>query len=387
MPTSPTSDLPSTGRILRVLHILEALEGGTSRHLIDLVSNTRDVEHHVAVPETRIGGATDRLAIGALAAAGARVHIVPMTRKPLTVLNLRAGRRLRRLIKDIAPTVVHTHSSIGGFLGRLANIGTGRPVVYTPNGVSPRRPVLIVERLLGKLTDRTIAVSESESVFIQKNHLVSPSAVTVIPNGVDLINVPPPIDLRRLLPVREGSRLVGSIARLVPQKAPEVFVAACSRLARSHDDVEFVLVGDGTQVQEIHEQIAASNFGGRFHLIPELPKAAGMLEQLDVFALTSRFEGCPYAAMEAMRARVPIVLTDAVGNRDLVCDGVDGILVPQDDDVAVAAAVASLLDDQEHADKFTESAYTLLSDQHDLARTSVKLRLVYDELVGVAESA
>ncbi len=74
--------------MIRVLHVLEALEGGTARHLRDLVRFTPGVEHHVAVPAQRVGGLTDADAIPAMRAAGAVVHLVPMTRRPPTARNL-----------------------------------------------------------------------------------------------------------------------------------------------------------------------------------------------------------------------------------------------------------------------------------------------------------
>ena len=87
---------------------------------------------------------------------------------------------------------------------------------------------------------------------------------------------------------------------------------------------------------------------GRLHRIPSLDGAGGVLDQLDVFLLASRFEGGPYAPLEAMRARTAVVLTDVVGSRDAVEDGESGRLVPPGRPDLLGAAVADLLlDDQE----------------------------------------
>lgn len=366
--------------VIRVLHVLEALEGGTARHLVDLVRATDGVEHHVVVPHERIGAATDRTAIAAMQAAGARVHILAMTRRPLSVHNVMALRQIARLLRTVRPTVLHVHSSVGGALGRVANVAARVPVVYTPNGLASQRSARLIERLLGHLADRIVAVSPSEAALVRGRRLVDHDDVLIIPNGVDLEHRPDRIDVRALLDIPAGSRIVGMIARLVPQKAPEVFVESCARLATTHPDVHFVLVGDGPLAATVRDRVRTSGLGDRFHLVPELEAAAGVLPDFDVFALSSRFEGAPYAPMEAMLVNVPIVLTDVVGNRDLIARGVDGVLVATDDSHALAAAIGDLLDDPARAAELADAAFVRLSESHDLATTTKQLRDLYVDL-------
>jgi glycosyltransferase involved in cell wall biosynthesis len=169
--------------------------------------------------------------------------------------------------------------------------------------------------------------------------------VTVIPNGVDVEAAPCPLDLRAHLGVPDGAPLVGTIARLVPQKAPEDYVAACELIGRAIPDARFVLIGSGELEAEVDAAVARAGLGGRFTRLASLPGAAGVLAQLDVFALSSRFEGGPYSPLEAMRAETPVVLTEVVGSRDTVEDGVSGLVVPPGDVPAMATAVVGLLRD------------------------------------------
>ena len=335
-----------------MLHVLEALEGGTARHLVDLVRTAEGVEHHVAIPSERVGGLTDRAAAGRMAAAGAVVHVTPMRRSPPR--NAAALAALLALVHRLRPEVVHGHSSVGGALGRVAGAAARRPRVYTPNGLATGRSALAVERALGPLTDRLIATSDGEAALVLARHLVPARRLVTIPNGIEIEGwAPPPAtpDLRALLGIGPDAPLLGTISRLVPQKAPERFTRLAAAVLAAHPDAHAVLIGDGPQRDAVDPGRLPAEVVGRFHHLPTLAEAGSALGQLDVFVLTSRFEGCPYSALEAMRGGTPVVLTDVVGNREVVAEGRGGHLVPEEDGAAMAAVVLDLLGnaDRRHA--------------------------------------
>ena len=337
-----------TGRDVRVLHVLEALEGGTARHLVDVVRHAEGVEHHVAVPSERVGGLTDRAATGRMADAGAAIHVTEMRRSPLRARNGTALAALVGLVRRTAPAVVHGHSSVGGALGRVAGAVTGRPRVYTPHGIASGRAALAVERGLGRLTDRLVAISASEAIQLSALRLVPPHRMVTIANGIEVDGWAPPPgtpDLRALLGLPPGVPLVGTISRLVAQKAPERFTDVAGRVLLARPDAHAVLVGDGPLRGAVDRSRLPDEVVARFHHLPTLPDAGAALGQLDVFVLTSRFEGCPYSALEAMRAGTPPILTDVVGSRDVVVDGVSGHLVAEYDQQAMAEVVLDLLAD------------------------------------------
>lgn len=364
-----------------MLHVLEALEGGTARHLVDLVRNATGTDHEVVLPPRRVGGVTDEAATGKLVAAGATVHQLPMRRTPWSPGNAAALARLTRLVRRIRPDVVHGHSSIGGLLARLAATGTGRPVVYTPNGITDVSAGRFVERRLAKRTDRLVAVSESEAQEAVALGLARPDGVLTIPNGIEL-DAPPAIDLRDRLGIAPEAPLIGSVARLVPQKAPVELVAACAAVHARVPGARFVLIGDGALAPEVDAAIEASGLVGVLHRIPVLEGAAGALGDLDVFLLTSRFEGGPYTPLEAMRAGTPVVLTDVVGNRDAVVHRRTGLLVPPGDPDAAALAVVTLLRDPAARAELVEAARVRLVERFDVRRMGSRYDVLYRSLTG-----
>jgi len=333
---------------VRVLHVLEALEGGTARHLVDLVTTAAGVDHHVAIPPERVGGLTDRDAAGRMADAGAVVHVIEMRRSPLLPRNGSALVELGQLVRRIRPAAVHGHSSVGGALGRVVGTAAGLPRVYTPNGLAVGKLALAVERGLGALTDRLIATSSGEAALVLARRLVPARRLVTIPNGIEVDGWVPPSgtpDLRALLGLDAEVPLIGTISRLVAQKAPERFTALAGRVLIARPDVHAVLVGDGPMRDAIGSHHLPPGTASRFHHLPALGGAGAALGQLDVFVLTSRFEGCPYSALEAMRAGTPAVLSDVIGNREVLVDGVSGHLVAEEDNEAMAAQVLGLLAD------------------------------------------
>ncbi len=333
---------------VRVLHVLEALEGGTARHLVDLVRTVAAVEHHVAIPTRRVGGLTDLAAAGHMAAAGAVVHVTEMRRSPVRARNAAALGQLAALVHRTRPAIVHGHSSIGGALGRAVGTAARLPRVYTPNGLAQGRAALAVERMLGPMTDRLVATSSSEAALVLARRLVPADRLVLIPNGIEVDGWEAPAttpDLRALLGLDRGVPLLGTISRLVAQKAPERFSRLAGIVLAERPDAHALLVGDGPLRQAVDPSRLPAGTADRFHHLPGLPDAGAALGQLDVFVLTSRFEGCPYAALEAMRGGAPVVLTDVVGSREVVEDGVSGHLVPEHDVPAMARLVLDLLAD------------------------------------------
>lgn len=359
--------------------MLEALEGGTARHVTDVVTHAAGVHHVVAIPRERVGGVTDRCARVAMEAAGADVVNLETRRSVTSPRNAVALVELRRLIRSVRPQIVHGHSSIGGALARVA--ATGRAVrYYTPNGFNPAPAMRVAERALAPLTDILIAVSDSEAVALRAAGLDRAARLVMIPNGMDLRPPPPGPDLRVMLGLAPGTPLIGTISRLVPQKAPERFVEVGARCLRRAPGAHLVLIGSGPLQAQTDRAVDELGVRDRFHQIRELPDAARVLDQFDVFVLASRFEGGAYTPLEAMRAGTPVVLSDVVGNRDVVVPGISGMLVPEDDVDGMADECIRLLSDRGFRDGVTAAARARLPQFDVVTMGSALSRLYLDSV-------
>jgi hypothetical protein len=155
-------------------------------------------------------------------------------------------------------------------------------------------------------------------------------------------------------------------------------------VAEYRPDVHFVLIGSGPQLALVEREVAELRLGASFHHLPAVPTAALVLSQLDVLVNPSRFEGLPYTPLEAVRAGTPIVLSDAVGNRDVIEDGVSGFVRPVGDATAMGDAVVLLLHDEALGRSLTEAARRRLARRFDVRdmglATAEQYALVVDDV-------
>jgi len=240
--------------------------------------------------------------------------------------------------------------------------------------------VVAVERRLARYTDTIVAVSPSEAELLTRIGIARGEQLLMIPNAIDITPAADGTDLRALAGIPADAKVVGSIARLVPQKAPLDYVDVCRRVSESRPDVHFVLIGDGKLADEVDAAVAGWDRDGRFHRLRALPNAARVLGQMDVFVLTSRYEGAPYAALEAMREGAPMVLTRVVGSADLVSDGETGLLGEAGDRAGIAKLIQDILDNEKKSALIKKRARDLLVSSYDVRSFGQAHDVLYERL-------
>ncbi len=273
--------------------------------------------------------------------------------------------QLVRALRRFRPDVVHTHAAKAGTLGRLATLVPGRgrrPVtVHTFHGHSltgyfgPRKAALFlrVERFLAKRTTCLIAVSEEVRNDLVRLGVAPRERFDVIHLGLDLdrfdVAGPQRSDqaaaLRAELDIPADAKVVTLIARLVPIKRVDRFLAVAHALAAQRDDVWFLIVGDGWLRERLQATPPPRTVWAGFRRdVPAVCFAS------DVVVLTSDNEGTPVSLIEAQAAGVPVVSTRVGGAAAVVAPG-GGTLVDDADDIPrFAAAVAAALDGAGPAD-------------------------------------
>ena len=387
----------------RVLHVLEATIGGTKRHLLDLAAGLSadgwDVE--VACPRARDENHGDVSFWDDLAKLGVTAHEAPMRRQPLNGTNARALPRLVHLIRRGRYDVIHAQSSIAGALARpaarIAGLLSGHQpkVVYSPHGFAflseewgrRRRAFLTTERTLGRLTDRLIAVSPTESEQAIGAGIVPRRKVAVVPNGVVSSTSPPPRrpigDVVPELASWNGAPLVGTVARMLAQKDPLTWVRVAARVAEQRSDVRFLWIWGGDMEVEVRLEVERLGLTDHLRFLSHREDAREILASLDVFLLTSLFEGLPYSPIEALARETPVVATDVAGTRDVVTHEANGLLAPAGDVDGLAAYVVRLLKDSETARRLGRRGRQDVLDRFSVERMVAGTARVYQELLHV----
>ncbi len=252
--------------------------------------------------------------------------------------------------------VVHTHSSKAGILGRLAAGLVRVPgIIHTVHGWSfheyqpgfLRCACMLMERLLARWTDVLVVVSRGDEQKGLKAGIVPRGAYALIRCGFsvqDFMRQEREAS-RRVFGLSEGDTVVGMVACLKPQKAPLDFVRLAGALKAQMPRVKFLWAGDGILREEIMRLIRAKGLEKDFILTGWREDIPWVLSAMDVFVLTSLWEGLPISVYEAMASRVPVVVTDTVGVRDVVVDGQTGFLVRCGDVADMCAKVLRVAGD------------------------------------------
>lgn len=312
---------------------------------------------------------------------GVRVETLPFDR-----LSLSAALGWARLVRGLEPDVVHSHGKGAGFYARL--LGPAKlPRVHTYHGFHPpgnpvlRRAYLLLEGLLARTTARVVAVSEGEAGEIRRAVPAAGDRVTVIPNVVVCRTPPgaPGEDEAELEAfVRRPGFVVAMIARDDPVKDYPLALNACERVLRRGGDTRFVFVGIDRRRSDLLR--LEREFAGRVLALSSLASTARLIARMDLLLLTSRKEGAPLVVLEAQCAGKPVVATDVPGVRDLVADGVDGLLVPPTA-VAVGDAVLRAAGDRALWRRMAEQAAQKAAGR-DVARWSAAYYELYRSLTG-----
>lgn len=169
-------------------------------------------------------------------------------------------------------------------------------------------------------------------------------------------------DVRRALGIPQQAILIGTVGRLAPQKGFSVLLQAVGPVLERMPDAHFVIAGDGELRDELASLTQQLGIAHAVHLLGPREDVEDLLAAMDLFVSSSLWEGLPTVILEGMAAGVPVVATDVSDTRELVRDGVTGILVPAGDAPLLAQAIVRAVREREPARAMVEEAYNLLHD-------------------------
>lgn len=309
-------------------------------HVRDLASALQAAGHEVTV----LSGGTRRLssATGELACAHRSLPALVRPINPL--LDARALRQIRATLADLQPDLLSTHSSKAGWLGRMAARTLGIPTLFTAHGWAftegvpqPQRVAYLwAERLVGRLAARIITVSEHDRQLALRHRVAPPDRLITVHNGMP--DVEPAL---RAHPEVDPPKLV-MVARFGPQKDHKGLFQALANLRHLHWSLDLVGEGEGREVVE--RWVQSAGLADRVRFLGARDDVAEILSQAQIFVLVSRWEGLPRSILEAMRAGLPVVASDAGGVREAVDHERTGLLVPRGDVDGLRAALQRLIE-------------------------------------------
>jgi glycosyltransferase involved in cell wall biosynthesis len=370
--------------VIRVLQVLEATEGGTRRHLRDLVGALDPAAFGVTLAVSCGRDPAFRDDLAGYAALGVPVREVPMRRGIAPLADVLSLVRLVRLVRRVKPALIHAHSAKAGFLARLAGACCRVPVVYTPHafpflmacGSSRQRVYRLLEKGVCGLTAAVIAVSEEdEREALQLGH--ARERVWLIPNGVAACEAGG-------VSAREAGELkVAFFGRLTRQKGPDLVLGAAAEVVAHVPQAMFVFYGEGELAQTLRAQAASPALAAhvQFKGAYKQGEAVARMREADVVVVPSRWEGCPYVVLEAFLAGVPVVAAAVGGVPGLIRDGVNGVLVEAGNAEALCDGVLELLRDPAKRGQMAAAGRATVAE-YTLERMAAAVSEVYRRVAG-----
>lgn len=326
----------------KILYIVEAMGGGVFTYIVDLANglvNEYDMYIAYAVRKQTPKNYKEYF--------DNRVHLIEVKNFGRAIdasKDLKAFFEIRKIADEVKPDIIHLHSSKAGALGRFAFNGNRIPMFYTPHGYSflmedckpmKRAVYKMVESICAKRNCTTISCSVGE----HQESLKLTKHATYVNNGINMAELQEIIDKTEKV---EHPFTVYTLGRICYQKNPALF----NEIAESLPDVKFVWIGDG----ELREQLTSKNI--EITGWADRSTAIRYAINADVFLLPSRWEGLPISLLESMYMKKICVVSNVIGNRDVIHNGENGFVCTKVEDF-----VKAIEECQDEDGKLTKRAY------------------------------
>ena len=319
------------------------------------------------------------------------LELIPIA--PKTEMDLTAGWRFARLLKKLAPDVIHAHDPHGVAMASLAlSLGASSS---TKSGSTARVPALIASRRVDfhlkgnsfsrwkyRQVDCFIAASEAIRQMLVADGVPADRTVTVH-EGIDVDHVlaAPPVNVHEAFWLPHHAPVVGNVAALVPHKGQRYLIDAAHLVVQQIPDARFIILGEGELREHLEHQVKEHHLEKHVLLPGFRTDVLGCIKGFDLFVMSSVTEGLGTSLLDAMACARPIVATRAGGIPEIVEDEVNGVLVPPRDAHALADAIIRLLKDEGTRQRMGDAGLARVRERFTVDRMVAETAGVYERVV------
>jgi glycosyltransferase involved in cell wall biosynthesis len=313
------------------------------------------------------------------------LELIPMA--PRTEMDLTAAWRFSRVIKRLAPDVIHAHDPHGVAMASLAlSLGSSTAQGRAPRLVASRRVDFHLKgnsfsRWKYRQVDAFIAASEAIRQMLVADGVPAERSVTVH-EGIDVDHViaAPPVNVHEAFWLPHQAPVVGNVAALVPHKGQRYLVDAAHLVVQTVPDARFIILGEGELREHLVKQVHEHHLEKHVLLPGFRTDVLGCIKGFDLFVMSSVTEGLGTSLLDAMACGRPIVATRAGGIPEIVEDGVNGALVPPRDAASLAAAIVRALNDEGWRRRMGEAGLARVRERFTVDRMVEQTAAVYRRL-------
>jgi len=328
---------------------------------------------------------------------GIPIEFIPMrrlrrSRNPFRMLSYiasvaTASTRLAELISTQGIQVVHANTTTAQIYASSAPRRSGVPTIWHVRDLLPRSSIAS-----SLLRDATRVIAISQAVAESLGATADPAKVHVIHNGLDAEAISPTCvsgeKVRRELGSRKGELLVGMVGQLVSWKRHDLFLQAAAEIAKRSGNARFVVMG--SDLFGDHRRYARAlpsyaqrlELGDRVRFLGQRTDALEVIAALDLLLHPAEHEPFGRVLIEAMALGKPVIAVNAAGPKEIVENGVTGLLVPPDDAQALAEATVSLLTDARRATLMGQAGRERVVREFPISKTISAIQDLYREVCG-----
>jgi glycosyltransferase involved in cell wall biosynthesis len=387
--------------VIKILHIITRLDmGGSAQNTLHTCKELSDKFDKILVHgpslESRMTDLEKKIVEDGITKAegrGVKVILLPsLVRSIRPMKDLKALLALVWLIRKEKPEIVHTHSSKGGILGRLAAKLCGVPhIIHTPHGhvfyghfgKIASKVFLWVERIFSRFTDRLVALTHGEKNDYIEMSVCAPEKLLTIHSGVDVqqfLNANGNgTAKRRSFGLAKQEAVIGFVGWLLPIKGPGYLLKAMDHIWPVQPETTLIMVGKGDLDVDLRAEALRKNVNGKVKFLGWREDINQLMPIFDILVLPSLNEGMGRVLVEALAAGKPVVASRVGGIPDLIQNGYNGYLVPPADEKALADAILKLLNDRDQANLMGHRGKELCQ-QFSLEAMIAKLDDLYSDL-------
>ena len=302
--------------------------------------------------------------------------------------------KMTALMRREGYQIVHTHSSKAGILGRIAARLAGVPVIlHTVHGwsfhdyMSPlvRNIYIFLERWCETFTDALIVVARQDIDKGLQAGIGKADKYHLIRSAIPLDEFDPLLyerqAVRSELGIPADAFVIGNVGRFSAQKNPLDWVKIAGEVGRRHPQTHFLLVGDGPLRAEVEKQLETEGLSGRATLTGLRRDPARMMAAMDIFLLTSLWEGLPRAIPEAMSMQLPVIANLADGTAEAIIDGQTGYLCVPGDLPAMVERCSQLIVDQQKCKQIGHNGRSYAQKEFDLRQMIAQIDALYQHII------
>lgn len=345
-----------------ILYILTKSDlGGVSKYLLEITKGLQEdtTPYYIMSSEGYLSDELKKLGV-----KDEQIFYVPMTNSIVDLkTHIKSNLETLKIIKQFQPDLIHCNSTTGGIIGRICGFLTKTPVIFTAHGWAFTNGICLWKRIFYKIletflaifTKKIICVSEYDKQIGIKTMPIFKDKMVTIHNGISDISE----EFKKKEFSKDEHKIV-MISRFCPQKDPYTLIFAVHELVKEGYNIKLDLYGYGEELDKVLNCIKNQN-DKNIQYKGEISDVTPILKNYDVYALISNWEGLPIGIIEAMRAGLPILVSDVGGNRECIKD--NGYLVKRQDIMDCRKQIKAIWDKRDEITTLGQNSRMLFEEE------------------------